>query len=79
MIQSVKSHTSAEYKPRRETIGYRAKNHKISEVLVSREVCRSRQVRIPEFVDMSPHLFAIQSTGSHFLQVDVNISNTPAS
>jgi hypothetical protein len=76
MIRLIESHTSADDKPRREKIGYRAKNHKISEVLVLREVCRSRGARTPEFVDTFPRLSAIQSTESHFLSVAVTLYNT---
>lgn len=67
MIQSFDSHTSVDYRPRREKIGYCVKNHIISVAQVSREVRRSRVAQTPKSVDAFPRLSGIQSTGPHSL------------
>lgn len=79
MIQSIKSLTSIGYKPRRERIECRVKIHKISVALASQVMHRFLVAQTLESVDMFPHLSAIQSTGSHFLQAVVILVNTPTS
>ena len=75
----MESHISADYKPRREKIGYRAKSHKISEALISQEVRRSRVAQTPKFVDTFPRLSATRLTGSHFLRIAVTLAKTETS